>query len=41
MVKVWFEVIDFEKFVYEDVVIVVYLLILWEEERVERGLIVR
>ncbi|KAB1282913.1 putative tRNA -methyltransferase [Camelus dromedarius] len=38
MVKVWPEVTDPEKFVYEDVAIAAYLLILWEEERAERGL---
>ncbi|XP_069877869.1 probable tRNA (uracil-O(2)-)-methyltransferase isoform X1 [Dipodomys merriami] len=38
MVKVWPEVTDPEKFVYEDVAIATYLLVLWEEERVERGL---
>ncbi|XP_070362431.1 probable tRNA (uracil-O(2)-)-methyltransferase isoform X4 [Equus asinus] len=37
MVKVWPEVTDPEKFVYEDVAIATYLLILWEEERAERG----
>ncbi|KAK2521474.1 Trmt44, partial [Columba guinea] len=38
MVKVWPEVTDPEKFVYEDVAIATYLLILWEEERKEKGL---
>ncbi|KAI9543416.1 hypothetical protein NQZ68_012066 [Dissostichus eleginoides] len=38
MVKVWPEVTDPEKFVYEDVAIATYLLVLWEEERVEKGL---
>ncbi|EMP26433.1 Putative tRNA (uracil-O(2)-)-methyltransferase [Chelonia mydas] len=38
MVKVWPEVTDPEKFVYEDVAIATYLLILWEEERAEKGL---
>ncbi|XP_040481374.1 probable tRNA (uracil-O(2)-)-methyltransferase [Ursus maritimus] len=38
MVKMWPEVTDPEKFVYEDVAIAAYLLILWEEERAERGL---
>ncbi|NXD19560.1 TRM44 methyltransferase, partial [Spelaeornis formosus] len=38
MVKVWPEVSDPEKFVYEDVAIATYLLILWEEERKEKGL---
>ncbi|OCT99289.1 hypothetical protein XELAEV_18005076mg [Xenopus laevis] len=33
MVKVWPEVTDPEKFVYEDVAIATYLLIIWEEER--------
>lgn len=37
MVKVWPEVTDPKKFVYEDVAIAAYLLVLWEEERVERG----
>ncbi|XP_041525429.1 probable tRNA (uracil-O(2)-)-methyltransferase isoform X1 [Microtus oregoni] len=37
MVKVWPEVTDPEKFVYEDVAIATYLLILWEDERTERG----
>ncbi|XP_058922561.1 probable tRNA (uracil-O(2)-)-methyltransferase [Kogia breviceps] len=37
MVKVWPEVTDPEKFVYEDVALAAYLLILWEEERAERG----
>ncbi|XP_020484896.1 probable tRNA (uracil-O(2)-)-methyltransferase [Labrus bergylta] len=38
MVKVWPEVTDPEKFVYEDVAIASYLLVLWAEERAERGL---
>uniref|UniRef100_A0A8D0L289 tRNA (uracil-O(2)-)-methyltransferase n=1 Tax=Sphenodon punctatus TaxID=8508 RepID=A0A8D0L289_SPHPU len=38
MVKVWPEVTDPEKFVYEDVAIATYLLILWEGERAEKGL---
>uniref|UniRef100_A0A6G1RC06 tRNA (uracil-O(2)-)-methyltransferase n=1 Tax=Hypotaenidia okinawae TaxID=2861861 RepID=A0A6G1RC06_9GRUI len=38
MVKVWPEVTDPEKFVYEDVAIATYLLILWEEDRKEKGL---
>ncbi|XP_030306499.1 probable tRNA (uracil-O(2)-)-methyltransferase [Calypte anna] len=38
IVKVWPEVTDPEKFVYEDVAIAAYLLILWEEERKEKGL---
>ncbi|XP_073466905.1 probable tRNA (uracil-O(2)-)-methyltransferase isoform X2 [Aquarana catesbeiana] len=33
LVKVWPEVTDPEKFVYEDVAISTYLLVLWEEER--------
>ncbi|XP_036982818.2 probable tRNA (uracil-O(2)-)-methyltransferase [Artibeus jamaicensis] len=37
MVKVWPEVTDPEKFVYEDVAIAAYLLVLWEEERAARG----
>ncbi|XP_006875385.1 PREDICTED: probable tRNA (uracil-O(2)-)-methyltransferase [Chrysochloris asiatica] len=39
MVKVWPEVTDPEKFVYEDVAIATYLLILWEEERAKRGVV--
>ncbi|KAF7248032.1 putative tRNA (uracil-O(2)-)-methyltransferase [Varanus komodoensis] len=38
IVKVWPEVTDPEKFVYEDVAIAAYLLILWEDERTERSL---
>ncbi|XP_069600863.1 probable tRNA (uracil-O(2)-)-methyltransferase [Ranitomeya imitator] len=38
MVKVWPEVTDPEKFVYEDVAIATYLLVLWEEERLQKGL---
>lgn len=38
MVKVWPEVTDPEKFVYEDVAIATYLLVLWSEERQEKGL---
>ncbi|XP_078534662.1 putative tRNA (uracil-O(2)-)-methyltransferase isoform X2 [Lissotriton helveticus] len=38
MVKVWPEVTDPEKFVYEDVAIATYLLILWEDERTEKKL---
>ncbi|KAM4051657.1 putative tRNA (uracil-O(2)-)-methyltransferase [Anomaloglossus baeobatrachus] len=38
MVKVWPEVTDPEKFVYEDVAIATYLLVLWEEERSEKQL---
>ncbi|XP_056658348.1 probable tRNA (uracil-O(2)-)-methyltransferase isoform X1 [Monodelphis domestica] len=37
MVKVWPEVTDPEKFVYEDVAIATYLLVLWEEERAKKG----
>lgn len=37
MVKVWPEVTDPEKFVYEDVAIAAYLLVLWEEERATQG----
>ncbi|XP_029932822.1 putative tRNA (uracil-O(2)-)-methyltransferase [Myripristis murdjan] len=38
MVKVWPEVTDPEKFVYEDVAIATYLLVLWAEERAEKHL---
>ncbi|XP_025025053.1 probable tRNA (uracil-O(2)-)-methyltransferase [Python bivittatus] len=38
IVKVWPEVTDPEKFVYEDVAIAAYLLILWEDERTLRSL---
>nr|XP_043878700.1 probable tRNA (uracil-O(2)-)-methyltransferase [Solea senegalensis] len=38
MVKVWPEVTDPEKFVYEDVAIATYLLVLWAQEREEKGL---
>nr|XP_054603774.1 probable tRNA (uracil-O(2)-)-methyltransferase [Nothobranchius furzeri] len=38
MVKVWPEVTDPEKFVYEDVAIATYLLVLWDEERAETNL---
>ncbi|XP_003224213.3 probable tRNA (uracil-O(2)-)-methyltransferase [Anolis carolinensis] len=38
IVKVWPEVTNPEKFVYEDVAIAAYLLIVWEDERAERGL---
>ncbi|XP_070786079.1 probable tRNA (uracil-O(2)-)-methyltransferase [Enoplosus armatus] len=41
MVKVWPEVTDPEKFVYEDVAIATYLLVLWAEERAEKGLTAR
>ncbi|XP_036354178.2 probable tRNA (uracil-O(2)-)-methyltransferase [Ochotona princeps] len=37
LVKVWPEVTDPDKFVYEDVAIAAYLLVLWEEERAARG----
>uniref|UniRef100_A0AAR2LEJ7 tRNA (uracil-O(2)-)-methyltransferase n=1 Tax=Pygocentrus nattereri TaxID=42514 RepID=A0AAR2LEJ7_PYGNA len=37
MVKVWPEVTDPEKFVFEDVAIATYLLVLWAEERAEKG----
>ncbi|XP_032874784.1 probable tRNA (uracil-O(2)-)-methyltransferase [Amblyraja radiata] len=38
IVKIWPEVTNPEKFVYEDVAIATYLLILWEDERAEKGL---
>ncbi|XP_064201022.1 probable tRNA (uracil-O(2)-)-methyltransferase [Anguilla rostrata] len=38
MVKVWPEVTDPEKFVYEDVAIATYLLVLWEQERADKCL---
>ncbi|XP_007551304.1 putative tRNA (uracil-O(2)-)-methyltransferase isoform X1 [Poecilia formosa] len=38
MVKVWPEVTDPEKFVYEDVAIATYLLVLWAEERAAKSL---
>lgn len=38
MVKVWPEVTDPEKFVFEDVAIATYLLVLWAEERAVRNL---
>ncbi|KAM9836651.1 putative tRNA (uracil-O(2)-)-methyltransferase isoform 2-T2 [Aulostomus maculatus] len=41
MVKVWPEVTDPEKFVYEDVAIATYLLVLWSEERAEKDLTAR
>ncbi|XP_067847178.1 probable tRNA (uracil-O(2)-)-methyltransferase [Heptranchias perlo] len=41
MVKVWPEVTNPEKFVYEDVAIATYLLVLWEGERAEKGLTVK
>ncbi|TRZ00906.1 hypothetical protein DNTS_001089 [Danionella cerebrum] len=37
LVKVWPEVTDPEKFVFEDVAIATYLLVLWAEERIENG----
>ncbi|KAM5339328.1 putative tRNA (uracil-O(2)-)-methyltransferase [Glossophaga mutica] len=37
MVQVWPEVTDPEKFVFEDVAIATYLLVLWAEERAARG----
>ncbi|XP_028838119.1 putative tRNA (uracil-O(2)-)-methyltransferase [Denticeps clupeoides] len=41
IVKVWPEVTDPEKFVFEDVAIATYLLVLWEEERTKHGLIAK
>ncbi|XP_029944139.1 LOW QUALITY PROTEIN: putative tRNA (uracil-O(2)-)-methyltransferase [Salarias fasciatus] len=41
MVKVWPEVTDPEKFVFEDVAIATYLLVLWEEERAAGALTAR
>lgn len=38
LVQVWPEVTDPEKFVYEDVAIATYLLVLWAEERAEKDL---
>ncbi|XP_069782261.1 probable tRNA (uracil-O(2)-)-methyltransferase isoform X3 [Narcine bancroftii] len=38
IVKIWPEVTNPEKFVYEDVAIATYLLILWEDERAKNGL---
>ncbi|XP_031707370.1 putative tRNA (uracil-O(2)-)-methyltransferase [Anarrhichthys ocellatus] len=38
MVKIWPEVTDPEKFVYEDVAIATYLIVLWAEERAEKSL---
>ncbi|MED6246371.1 hypothetical protein ATANTOWER_016951 [Ataeniobius toweri] len=38
MVKVWPEVTDPEKFVFEDVAIATYLLVLWAEERTAESL---
>ncbi|XP_063531560.1 probable tRNA (uracil-O(2)-)-methyltransferase isoform X1 [Cydia strobilella] len=37
MVKIWPECTDPSKFVYEDVAIATYLLLLWEEERAQQG----
>ncbi|XP_022104593.1 probable tRNA (uracil-O(2)-)-methyltransferase [Acanthaster planci] len=37
-VKIWPENTDPLKFVYEDVAIATYLIVLWEQERVEKGL---
>ncbi|KAM6909370.1 putative tRNA (uracil-O(2)-)-methyltransferase [Xenentodon cancila] len=41
MVKVWPEVTDPEKFVYEDVAIATYLLVLWAEEMEQKSLTAR
>ncbi|XP_061565608.1 probable tRNA (uracil-O(2)-)-methyltransferase [Cololabis saira] len=41
MVKVWPEVTDPEKFVYEDVAIATYLLVLWAEEMEQKSLTTR
>ncbi|XP_008831081.2 probable tRNA (uracil-O(2)-)-methyltransferase [Nannospalax galili] len=41
MVKVWPEVTDPAKFVYEDVAIATYLLILWEEERAQKRISIK
>ncbi|KAF5907065.1 putative tRNA (uracil-O(2)-)-methyltransferase [Clarias magur] len=38
LIKVWPEVTDPEKFVFEDVAIATYLLVLWAEERAEKGI---
>ncbi|XP_059820870.1 probable tRNA (uracil-O(2)-)-methyltransferase isoform X2 [Hypanus sabinus] len=38
IVKIWPEVTNPEKYVYEDVAIAAYLLILWEDERAAKGL---
>ncbi|KAF7706293.1 probable tRNA (uracil-O(2)-)-methyltransferase [Silurus meridionalis] len=38
IVKVWPEVTDPEKFVFEDVAIATYLIVLWGEERVKKGI---
>ncbi|XP_072112043.1 probable tRNA (uracil-O(2)-)-methyltransferase isoform X1 [Mobula birostris] len=37
IVKIWPEVTNPEKYVYEDVAIAAYLLILWEDERAKKG----
>lgn len=37
MVEIWPENTDPAKFVYEDIAIATYLLLLWEKERLERG----
>lgn len=37
MIQIWPENTDPLKFVYEDVAIATYLLLLWEEERLQRG----
>lgn len=37
MVKIWPEQTDPKKFVYEDIAIATYLLLLWEKERLEKG----
>ncbi|XP_029167917.1 probable tRNA (uracil-O(2)-)-methyltransferase [Nylanderia fulva] len=37
MVKIWPENTDPAKFVYEDIAIATYLLLLWEKERLEKG----
>ncbi|KAJ9580868.1 hypothetical protein L9F63_023956 [Diploptera punctata] len=37
MVKIWPENTDPLKFVYEDVAIATYLLLLWEQERIDKG----
>lgn len=41
LVKVWPEVTDPQKFVFEDVAIATYLLVLWAEERAEKGTTVK
>ncbi|XP_015438862.1 PREDICTED: probable tRNA (uracil-O(2)-)-methyltransferase [Dufourea novaeangliae] len=38
LIKIWPENTDPMKFVYEDIAIATYLLLLWEKERVERGI---